>query len=55
MYQVSGEYAMIQAAHQNGWIDGRAVMMESLESMVRAGADCILTYSAIDTAEHLTT
>lgn len=53
-YQVSGEYAMIQAAHQNGWIDGKAVMMESLESMVRAGADCILTYSAIDTAENLT-
>ena len=54
VYQVSGEYAMIQAAHQNGWIDGRAVMIESLESMVRAGADCILTYSAIDTAEYLT-
>ena len=53
-YQVSGEYAMIQAAHQNGWIDGKAVMMESLESMVRAGADCILTYSAIDAAENLT-
>ena len=35
VYQVSGEYAMIQAAHQNGWIDGKAVMMESLESMVR--------------------
>jgi porphobilinogen synthase len=54
VYQVSGEYAMIQAAHQNGWIDGEAVMMESLESMVRAGADCILTYSAIDAAENLT-
>jgi porphobilinogen synthase len=54
VYQVSGEYAMIQAAHQNGWIDGKAVMMESLESMVRAGADCILTYSAIDAAENLT-
>lgn len=54
IYQVSGEYAMIQAAHQNGWIDGKAVMMESLESMVRAGADCILTYSAIDAAENLT-
>ena len=53
-YQVSGEYAMIQAAHQNGWIDGKAVIMESLESMVRAGADCILTYSAIDAAENLT-
>lgn len=54
VYQVSGEYAMIQAAHQNGWIDGKAVMMESLESMIRAGADCILTYSAIDAAENLT-
>ncbi len=54
VYQVSGEYAMIKAAHQNGWIDGKAVMMESLESMVRAGADCILTYSAIDAAENLT-
>lgn len=54
VYQVSGEYAMIQAAHQNGWIDGKAVMMESLESMVRAGADCILTYSAINAAENLT-
>ena len=54
VYQVSGEYAMIQAAHQNGWIDGKAVIMESLESMVRAGADCILTYSAIDAAENLT-
>ena len=54
VYQVSGEYAMIQAAHQNRWIDGKAVMIESLESMVRAGADCILTYSAIDVAENLT-
>ena len=42
---------MIHAAHQNSWIDGNAVMMESLESMVRAGADCILTYSAINAAE----
>lgn len=55
VYQVSGEYAMIQAAHANGWIDGRAVMMETLESMVRAGADCILTYAAIEVAENLTT
>jgi len=54
VYQVSGEYAMIQAAHQNGWIDGKAVMMESLESMVRAGADCILSYAAIEAAENLT-
>ena len=54
VYQVSGEYATIQAAHQNGWIDGKAAMMESLESMVRAGADCILTYAAIEAAENLT-
>ena len=54
VYQVSGEYAMIQAAHQNGWIDGKAVMMESLGSMVRAAADCILTYHAIDASENLT-
>jgi porphobilinogen synthase len=54
VYQVSGEYAMIKAAHQNGWIDGKAIMMESLESMVRAGADCILTYAAIEAAENLT-
>jgi porphobilinogen synthase len=54
VYQVSGEYSMIQAAYQNGWIDGKAVMMESLGSIVRAGADCILTYAAIDAAEHLT-
>ena len=55
VYQVSGEYAMIQAAGHNGWIDARAVMTESLESMVRAGADCILTYAAIEIAENLTT
>jgi porphobilinogen synthase len=54
VYQVSGEYSMIQAAHLNGWIDGKAVMIESLESMVRAGADCILTYAALDVAENLT-
>ena len=55
VYQVSGEYAMIQAAAANGWIDGQAVMMETLESMVRAGADCILTYAALEIAENLTT
>lgn len=45
-YQVSGEYAMIQAAVENGWLDGDAVMMESLMSFKRAGADGILTYFA---------
>jgi len=45
-YQVSGEYAMIQAAAQKGWLDGDAVMMESLMAFKRAGADGILTYFA---------
>ncbi len=46
VYQVSGEYAMLIAAAQNGWLDEKAVMMESLLSMKRAGADGILTYFA---------
>lgn len=45
-YQVSGEYAMIQAAVQNGWLDGDKVMMESLMSFKRAGCDGVLTYFA---------
>ncbi|MCA0872152.1 porphobilinogen synthase [Seohaeicola saemankumensis] len=45
-YQVSGEYAMIQAAAQNGWIDGEKVMMESLMAFKRAGCDGVLTYFA---------
>ncbi len=45
-YQVSGEYAMIQAAAQNGWLDGERAMMESLLAFKRAGADGILTYFA---------
>lgn len=49
-YQVSGEYAMIQAAAQNGWLDKDAVMMESLLAFKRAGADGILTYFALDAA-----
>lgn len=52
-YQVSGEYAMIQAAAQNGWIDGERVMMESLISIRRAGAGTILTYFAKDAAKIL--
>lgn len=52
-YQVSGEYAMIKAATQNGWIDGEAVMMESLMAFKRAGADGILTYFARDAARLL--
>lgn len=49
-YQVSGEYAMIQAAAQNGWIDGQAAMLESLAGFKRAGCDGILTYFAKDVA-----
>ena len=45
-YQVSGEYAMIQAAAERGWIDGERVMMDSLLGIRRAGADVILTYFA---------
>ncbi|WKD59903.1 porphobilinogen synthase [Corynebacterium caspium] len=52
-YQVSGEYAMIKAGAEKGWIDGPAVMMESLTSIKRAGADQILTYFAIDAAKAL--
>ena len=43
-YQVSGEYSMIMAASQNGWIDGQAVMLESLLGLKRAGADMLITY-----------
>ena len=53
VYQVSGEYAMLKAAAQNGWLDGDAVMMESLLAFKRAGADGILTYFALDSARKL--
>ncbi|OZB46056.1 MAG: delta-aminolevulinic acid dehydratase [Thiomonas sp. 13-66-29] len=53
VYQVSGEYAMLKAAAQNGWLDGEAVMMESLLGFKRAGADGILTYFARDAARLL--
>ena len=52
-YQVSGEYAMLTAAAQNGWLDGDRVMMESLMAFKRAGADGILTYFAPRAAEIL--
>ena len=52
-YQVSGEYAMIEAAAQNGWIERDRVMMESLQSIRRAGASIILTYYAKDAARLL--
>jgi porphobilinogen synthase len=53
VYQVSGEYAMLMAAAQNGWLDERAVILESLTSIKRAGADGILTYFARRAAEWL--
>jgi porphobilinogen synthase len=53
VYQVSGEYAMIKAAGQQGWIDGDACMMEALLGFKRAGADAILTYYAIEAAGRL--
>jgi porphobilinogen synthase len=52
-YQVSGEYAMIEAAARNNWIDRDRVMMESLISIRRAGAQIILTYFAKDAARLL--
>jgi len=52
-YQVSGEYAMIKAAGQNNWIDEERVMIESLTSIKRAGADMILTYFAKDVVAYL--
>ena len=53
VYQVSGEYAMLKAAAQNGWLDHDKVMMESLLAFKRAGADGILTYFALDAARLL--
>ena len=53
VYQVSGEYAMLKAASQNGWLDERAVVLEALTSIKRAGADGILTYYAKDAAKWL--
>jgi porphobilinogen synthase len=52
-YQVSGEYSMIMAAANNGWIDGDKAMMESLIAFKRAGADGVLTYFAPRAAEKL--
>ena len=52
-YQVSGEYAMLKAAAQNGWLDHDAVMMESLIAFKRAGADGVLTYFALEAARQL--
>ena len=52
-YNVSGEFAMVNAAARNGWIDYERVMMEMLVSIKRAGADLILTYFAKDAAKVL--
>lgn len=52
-YQVSGEYAMVEAAAANGWLDRDRVMMETLHSLRRAGAQLILTYWAVDAARRL--
>ena len=53
VYNVSGEYAMVKAAAQNGWIDEKRIVLETLTSMKRAGADIIITYHAIDAAKWL--
>jgi len=55
VYQVSGEYAMLKAAAQAGWLDERACVLEALTGMKRAGADAILTYYALDAAKWLAT
>jgi len=52
-YQVSGEFAMIKAAAERGWLDGERAMMESLTAIRRAGADIIISYFAIDAAPRL--
>ena len=52
-YQVSGEYSMVKAAAERGWIDGPAVALEQLTAIKRAGADMILTYFAAEVAETL--
>jgi porphobilinogen synthase len=53
-YQVSGEYAMVRAAAERGWLDGDRAMHESVLSILRAGADLVLTYAAIELAEEVT-
>ncbi len=52
-YNVSGEFAMVKAAHEKGWIDGKKVMMETLTAIKRAGADMILTYFALEAANEM--
>lgn len=52
-YCVSGEYSMLKAAAMHGWLDERGTVLEAMHSLVRAGADCIITYSALDVARWL--
>ncbi len=52
-YNVSGEYSMLKAAAERGWVDHDRVMMETLTAIVRAGADMILTYHALEAARLL--
>lgn len=52
-YNVSGEYSMVKAAAQNGWIDEKRIVMENLTAIKRAGADIIITYHALDAAKWL--
>ena len=53
VYQVSGEYAMLKAAGERGWLDGDGALMEALQGFKRAGADGVLTYAALDIARRL--
>ena len=53
VYQVSGEFAMLRAASERGWLDWKRGMLESLLAMKRAGADGILTYAAVEAARWL--
>ena len=52
-YNVSGEYSLVKAAAEKGWVDERSIVLETLTSMRRAGADLILTYHAKDAARWL--
>jgi porphobilinogen synthase len=53
VYNVSGEYAMVKAAAQNGWLDEERIVMETLTAFRRAGADILITYHALDAATWL--
>ena len=53
-YNVSGEYSMVKAAAERGWLDERSIALENLTAIKRAGADLIVTYHALDAAEWLT-